>query len=77
MIEIKDLKIHKDVVIEHLKSVSNMINNIIKEAEKISKQKYSDFCKEHSDVLNLLNKHKKSDESFYECLERILKSKLK
>lgn len=72
MIRIDELKDHKDVLFMMLENVQRSINKVVEGAEKIRNQSYSAFCKEHSDVLDLLDKHKKENESCYECLERLL-----
>lgn len=33
-----------------------------------------DFFKTHSDILNLLDQYIKEDESYYECLERLIQA---
>lgn len=81
VLDIDELKDHKEVIDIALRNITDSINSVVMEAKKIHNQNYSKFSKEHSDVLNLLEKHMLKDkhgiqeESFYECLVRILKEK--
>lgn len=71
-----------DTDIRHLKSLLGnieiakiVIENSLKEYQKIHAKTYKQFYKEYSDIAKLLDEYNENDESYYETLQRIIKEK--
>lgn len=58
--------------VEIFESLLITIKKLIAENKKISAVTRMEFESEHSDIMSLLQKHQKNDESYYRTLERLI-----